>query len=221
LQSIGFRYPKGRSKLENCQHGHSAPAAILRELPDSQAGLGRHKCAACAYSLGVVGNEDTSGPWSECQHDQRAPEAMMARLPDSQAGAGRHKCPVCAYAQGRGAAEGLFPDEIDDDPGLTEGAKRQVTVNAYERNPIARARCIEHYGTDCQVCGFDFTAHYGDLGEGFIHVHHRRSLSEIGVDYVVNPVDDLIPVCPNCHAMLHRQRPALEPDYLRGLIGGE
>lgn len=208
--------------MEDCQHGHSAPKATLGRLLDSQAGLGRHRCVVCAYAAGVNADQaDLPGPKIECQHGQEAPRSTLEGLPFSQAGSGRHKCVVCAYAMGQQASTGMFPDEIVDEPDLTEGAKRQVTVNAYERNPLARERCIAHYGSTCQVCGFDFATCYGELGAGFIHVHHRRALSDLGSEYVVDPVDDLIPVCPNCHAMLHRRKPALEPDWLRGLVEEE
>ncbi|MEG1241999.1 MAG: HNH endonuclease, partial [Oscillospiraceae bacterium] len=46
---------------------------------------------------------------------------------------------------------------------------------------------------------------YGEVGKNFIHVHHKIPLNEISEEYVVDPVNDLIPVCPNCHAMLHRK----------------
>jgi 5-methylcytosine-specific restriction protein A len=50
-----------------------------------------------------------------------------------------------------------------------------------------------------------FAETYGTFAKDFIHVHHITSLSEISDSYEVNPETDLIPVCPNCHAMLHRQ----------------
>lgn len=82
-------------------------------------------------------------------------------------------------------------------------------VNSYERNPIARKKCIEHYGAKCAVpnCSFDFEELYGGIGKGFIHVHHLTQLSDIGQGYEVDPVKDLRPVCPNCHAMLHQKNP--------------
>jgi hypothetical protein len=86
---------------------------------------------------------------------------------------------------------------------LIEGAVCRVVVNAYERNPVARAHCIAHYGTACVVCGFNFGAVYGPLAQGFIQVHHLKPLSEIGEKYEVDPVADLRPVCPNCHAVIH------------------
>ena len=107
------------------------------------------------------------------------------------------------------------PDEITDDETLNEGAKKQITVNAYERNSQARAKCIEHHGLDCKICGFNFAKVYGAIGEGYIHVHHIKPLSEIGENYEVDPLNDLIPVCPNCHAMLHRQKPAYRINELK------
>ena len=97
----------------------------------------------------------------------------------------------------------LLPEEIAHSEELIEGAVRSIVVNAYERNPEARRRCIEAHGTCCCICGFDFGEVYGVVAEGYIHVHHLRPLSEIKEEYVVDPVNDLRPVCPNCHAVLH------------------
>ena len=101
---------------------------------------------------------------------------------------------------------------------LTEGAVTRVTVNRYERSPAARTACIDHYGCHCQACGLDFSARYGPIGNGFIHVHHVIDLSQIGEEYVVDPVADLRPVCPNCHAMLHTTTPAMSVEELRKII---
>jgi 5-methylcytosine-specific restriction protein A len=79
-----------------------------------------------------------------------------------------------------------------------------VTVNAYERSAAARAACIAHHGMNCSVCGMNFEATYGPAGKGLIHVHHLRPLASIGTAYEVDPVADLRPVCPNCHAMIDR-----------------
>jgi len=101
-----------------------------------------------------------------------------------------------------------------------EGSKHENIINIYERNPEARKRCIEIYGHICSVCGFDFEKRYGELGKCFIHVHHIKSLSEIKSDYYVDPKNDLRPVCPNCHAMLHRKTPALKIEELKLIIQG-
>lgn len=68
------------------------------------------------------------------------------------------------------------------------------------------------------VCGFDFQRCYRSLGDGFIHVHHLKPIAEIGEQYQLDPINDLRPVCPNCHAMLHRTSPVMSIDALQTLI---
>jgi 5-methylcytosine-specific restriction enzyme A len=110
----------------------------------------------------------------------------------------------------------VYPDELDNpDETLFEGIKKTVLVNSYERNPIARKKCIEHYGVQCVVCNCDFEKMNGDIGKGFIHVHHLTQLSDIGQGYEVDPVKDLRPVCPNCHAMLHKKNPPYTIDEIK------
>ena len=113
----------------------------------------------------------------------------------------------------------IYPDEADiKDDKFPEGWKKQVTVNAFERNPKARQKCIDAHGVKCKICGFDFEKFYGDIGKNFIHVHHIKPLSEINDKYEVDPINDLIPVCPNCHAMIHRKIPAYNIDEVKKFI---
>jgi len=88
---------------------------------------------------------------------------------------------------------------------LPEGAKKTVTVNRYERSGRARRACLKKHGTACAVCEIDFGVAYGGIGKGFIHVHHITPISAVGQEYVLDPIADLVPVCPNCHAMLHHK----------------
>ncbi|MEW5913176.1 MAG: HNH endonuclease [Thermodesulfobacteriota bacterium] len=126
-----------------------------------------------------------------------------------------------SFLEERGQSPIVIPEEVTT-PGLYgEGAVRRIAVNAYERDPRARKACMEHYGTMCLACGFDFGATYGALGEGFIHVHHVVPLSQIGESYIVDPVHDLRPVCPNCHAMLHKHKEVLEIDELKKFLRKE
>jgi hypothetical protein len=114
--------------------------------------------------------------------------------------------------------EQVLPEEVTEPARLYEGAVRQILINAYERNPEARRRCIAHYGPRCIVCNFDFGKTYGKQGQGYIHVHHLRNLSEISKTYEVNPITDLRPVCPNCHAMIHRRVPAYSIDDVKTML---
>jgi 5-methylcytosine-specific restriction protein A len=113
-----------------------------------------------------------------------------------------------------------FPEELPTVGDYIEGAKKTITVNAYERDPEARRACIRHYGFVCQCCVFDFEKTYGELGKNFIHVHHIRPLRTLGEGYCINPVNDLVPLCPNCHAMIHRGNEArpLSVDDLRKML---
>lgn len=115
----------------------------------------------------------------------------------------------------------LFPDEVretEETQTLKEGFIRQVTVNAYERSNQARKQCIEYYGITCYVCGFNFEKVYGEIGQGFIHVHHLIPLSEINQEYEVDPIKDLRPVCPNCHGMLHRKKPPYTIEQIKNIL---
>ena len=110
------------------------------------------------------------------------------------------------------------PEEVDPDSTFDEGAVTTVLVNRYERDPKARAACLDHWGVKCVTCGMDFAEQYGDLGSGFIHVHHLRPLGTLKSSYRLDPIKDLVPVCPNCHAMIHRQTPPLTPKKLRAQL---
>lgn len=86
---------------------------------------------------------------------------------------------------------------------LVEGAELAVISDRFERNKKARELCIAVHGATCAICGFDFGAVYGTSFSGTIDVHHRTPLNEIRENYAVDPVRDLVPVCPNCHRILH------------------
>lgn len=119
-----------------------------------------------------------------------------------------------------GVMEVVSAAEVGPAKTYIEGATQRVTVNAYERNAEARKKCIDHYGLRCVICGFDFGEFYGEAFQKHIHVHHVRDLADIGEEYEVDPVEDLRPVCPNCHAMLHTTRPAMEIETLREIVNG-
>lgn len=112
----------------------------------------------------------------------------------------------------------VFPDEVSSEEHYSEGKTKKVLVNSYERNQIARQKCIKHFGFNCQVCDFSFQEKYGELGKSFIHVHHKVDISTIGKEYSVDPIEDLIPVCPNCHAMLHLRKPAYSIEELKEIL---
>lgn len=112
----------------------------------------------------------------------------------------------------------LFPDELPGDVSHMEGLVRAVLVNAYERSESARNACIDHHRSVCQVCCLNFEEKYGEIGRGYIHIHHIVPIASVGRQYQIDPINDLVPVCPNCHAMLHRQNPPLSVEELRAKL---
>ena len=96
-----------------------------------------------------------------------------------------------------------------------EGKSKEIVQTKYERNPQARKICLNHHGYSCQICDFNFETFFGNVGKGFIHVHHINSIAEIGKEYEIDPKNDLIPVCPNCHAMIHSRRPAFSIEEIK------
>ncbi|MBB6111278.1 5-methylcytosine-specific restriction enzyme A [Mucilaginibacter lappiensis] len=100
-------------------------------------------------------------------------------------------------------------------PVYYEGNPYQINLTRYERDPKAREDCLSYHGYNCTVCEFNFKNVYG---KNFIHIHHKEELSHSKKMKPIDPVKDLCPVCPNCHAMLHSQRPTMLVEELREII---
>lgn len=111
--------------------------------------------------------------------------------------------------------DSIFPDEV---PSYSEGMGMRVMVNRYERDSAARAACLKEFGTACFVCKTELSGMYGEIAAGLIHVHHLKPISAMGQEYKVDPTRDLIPICPNCHAVAHRRDPPLSPKEIRNLL---
>jgi 5-methylcytosine-specific restriction enzyme A len=79
-------------------------------------------------------------------------------------------------------------------------------LEAGQRDRRNRELAIKYHGLTCFGCGFNFGDVYGSLGEGFIEIHHLNPLHQNDDEVVINPRKDLIPLCSNCHRMIHRSR---------------
>lgn len=110
-----------------------------------------------------------------------------------------------------------YPSEVSARE-FEEGGRRTASVNTYERDRAARLECIRVFGCRCAVCGFDFQASYGEIGTGFIHVHHLVPIAQIGKSYQVVPHRDMRPVCPNCHEMIHTKTPPFTIEEMRDIL---
>ena len=92
----------------------------------------------------------------------------------------------------------------EETAGTTEGKRTVYYTTKYERSSKNREAAIRIHGTKCMICEFDFGQKYGELGKGYIEVHHIKPLATLEQEVVINPETDLICVCANCHRMLHR-----------------
>jgi hypothetical protein len=101
---------------------------------------------------------------------------------------------------------------------LIEGGVRTIVLERVERSREARRACLEHWGVACTACGMTFRSRYGLEGADGIQVHHLHPLAERRGEHEVDPVEDLRPVCPNCHVMIHTTSPPLPPEALADLL---
>jgi 5-methylcytosine-specific restriction protein A len=109
-------------------------------------------------------------------------------------------------------------EELPPEAEYVEGAATRVLVNAYERNHRAREACLRHYGRSCAACRFNFEDKYGEATAGYIHVHHVIPIAQIGTEYRLHPIKDLRPVCPNCHAVIHRREPPFSIEEIKHML---
>ena len=119
--------------------------------------------------------------------------------------------------------ENLFVEEPSEIPALPakpifEGSAYQIEATKFERNPEARRLCIERHGSTCRTCGFDFAKSHGDVADGYIHIHHLTPISEIAEKYQIDPIVDLVPLCPNCHAVAHLRTPPYGVEEIRAFL---
>ncbi|CAG8868520.1 hypothetical protein PS627_03066 [Pseudomonas fluorescens] len=121
-------------------------------------------------------------------------------------------------------ADAIEPN-IEDDPmvfeSANEGSKSHYFGTRYERRKDLRVKAIAIHGLDCKACGFDFEQAYGEYAKGLIHVHHVVPISDFGGEKAVNPETDLVTLCANCHAVVHRKRDTtLSLDELKAMLRG-
>lgn len=93
----------------------------------------------------------------------------------------------------------------------SEGDELYFYTKAYERNKKLRKEVIRLHGLICLACHFDFEKVYGELGKDYIEIHHLKPLSFEKKEHKVDPKEDLVPLCANCHRMVHRKKTKVLP----------
>ena len=146
----------------------------------------------------------------------RSGDSVTMRAPHATGG------PYRIEFEPTGGARLAGEENIPADSGgtLPEGAVRSIRVNHHERNPRNRARAIERHGVRCFGCDREMAELYGAFAAGYIHIHHTKPISQSGGPTVPN-IDDLIPLCPNCHAVVHLEDPPLTINRLKELIAAQ
>lgn len=185
------------------------------------------RIGAREFIAGLRATESNRYVW--ISPDVRDSEGRKARLVDilKEANIGKNQrlgllvngTNITVQSAGISVFQQVFPEEVEPGRVYVEGATTVIEVTRYERDLAARAACIAHHGAQCSVCSFNFGSVYGEIGVGFIHVHHLVPLAMISEEYIVDPIRDLVPVCPNCHSMLHRRAPPFSVAELKKLIG--
>lgn len=135
------------------------------------------------------------------------PEELWAKSGSAVASGQNIRWTLAGCSESSVASEAIF----------REGLRFSVISTSIERNPHARRKCIEHFGCKCNICAFDFSKAYGEIGEDYIHVHHKQDISTTEGEHKVDPIRDLVPLCPNCHAMIHQRRPSLPLEELASI----
>lgn len=102
---------------------------------------------------------------------------------------------------------------------IQEGSPMMVYTTKYERSRVLREQAVSIHGRSCVACGFNFGSFYGDYGAGYIQIHHINPVSELEEPRAVDPAVELIPLCANCHAVVHRRKDrTLSIDELKSFI---
>lgn len=112
----------------------------------------------------------------------------------------------------------LEAEQIEEGRGI-EGNVKYYYGKRYERDSKNRRLAVKEHGLNCYACGFNFEKAYGKRGKDFIEIHHINPLSTLEEAIEVNPKTDLVPLCANCHRMIHRRKDnILSVDELKELI---
>jgi len=100
---------------------------------------------------------------------------------------------------------------------LHEGFKRSTTFAKHERSKKNREAAIQKHGVVCFGCQKAMAEIYGKIADGYIHIHHVQPISEYSSARKPN-INELVPLCPNCHAVVHLEKPPITIEQLQKLI---
>jgi 5-methylcytosine-specific restriction protein A len=98
-----------------------------------------------------------------------------------------------------------LPKDVDPKR-VPAGQWREFSGTHYEREPGPRMTCLHYHGYRCQGCGYKMADIYGVVAERIIHVHHLTPVSTLPKGYRIDPINEMVPLCPNCHSVVHARK---------------
>ena len=99
-----------------------------------------------------------------------------------------------------------------EDDMVLEGSTSVKETLIRKRSHRLRSAAIDHYRKSngkiyCEVCGFCFEDVYGEIGKGFVEIHHTKPVYQYSDDgfesYLTEAIKRVKPLCANCHRMIH------------------
>lgn len=108
--------------------------------------------------------------------------------------------------------------EPDSQHYFDEGFRTEIIKEVSKRHKSLVELAKRKYGKKCSVCEFDFGKTFGNHGDGFIEIHHLKPIAK---GKRQTTIEDVRPVCPNCHRMLHRGNVLLSIEDLKKIINKE
>jgi hypothetical protein len=203
-----------------------SPGKSFGDNKRSNQSISRHidDLSAMGYNRLLPGTEGFAEAWDALCTACRALGTSPSRRTSGPDWTGRSFFVQRTQPHLRATEIAVDPNELDRLPLSVEGAERQVTRNIRERDPVARRLAEAHWRARnggrlcCFACGIDFGRVYGPRAEGFMHFHHLYPLGDTTGPRMTDPAQDMVPLCPNCHAVVHLGDALLHPDELRGLM---
>ncbi|MCC9145815.1 MULTISPECIES: restriction endonuclease [unclassified Arthrobacter] len=115
---------------------------------------------------------------------------------------------------------GSGPDPLSPVPGTLDAQALVLQpANRYEHDAEARRLCLAYHGDSCAACGLVPVQRYGPGAQALLQVHHLVPGPDLPAGYILDPVSDLVPLCPTCHTVAHTRVPVpYTPAEVRALL---
>ena len=194
-------------------------------LARGQAGQGTYRNANGAYmkvmNFRRFDPHFTSAGKKGLSHGNRLEEAVwndFANEPAKLASVAAAIRATLTSDEGQKLAQDL---PVDDDFEAAEGKVLTAVHRRRERNRTLiekrKQKALNETGDlRCEGCGMSFEERYGEVGRGFIEVHHTRPVHQLKPGDKTR-ISELALVCANCHRMIHRRRPWLSISDLKAI----